>query len=395
MSNYPTVRPSLTLDFQKSKQLDPRIAFSRSSSATYVEAGVVKTADEHQARFEKEGLLIEESRTNYCKNYSAFYNGYSNATIASGLSPAGDNTAQVITATANGMTQARTTGSNKPVNIPTNSVGITYSLYVKGSYSYFRLKIFTGATQQQVIFYNFNTDSWTVSSNNSASRPSSNYQVQDAGNGWYRLSFYASNYTGGTIGPWFDGSASLSAGDTYSVWMPQVEIGTFPTSAIPTEVASEVTRAADVCTITGDDFSSWFNESEGTVFSDHKSSQSGFTYTINNGINNDSRLGLAGAPHSGTPFANTPSSSQFGTAPTVVAGGGLTAFGYKENDYGAYGNGTALTGTSPAIVPTGLIELAIGFRGSFSADSFMNGHISRIAYYSERLTNAQLEAITS
>ena len=67
MSIYPTVRPSLTLDFQKSKQLDPRISFSRSSSATYVEGGVVKYADEHEARFEDEGLLIEESRINVVK----------------------------------------------------------------------------------------------------------------------------------------------------------------------------------------------------------------------------------------------------------------------------------------------------------------------------------------
>ena len=66
MSNYPTVRPSLTLDFQKSKQLDPRISFSRASGATYLnpDTGLITLASEHEARFEKDGLLIEESRTN-------------------------------------------------------------------------------------------------------------------------------------------------------------------------------------------------------------------------------------------------------------------------------------------------------------------------------------------
>ena len=268
-------QPSLDLVFTGTKKSlkdrsgNTQVEFTRDTIGTYVdENGIIKTAAVDEARFDHDpvtgeslGLLVEESRTNYCKNYSAFYYGYSNATIASGLSPAGDNKAQVVTVTANGMTSARPTGSIKSANIPTNSVGITCSLYVKGSYSYFRLKIFAGtSTRQQVIFYNFNTDSWTVSSNNSANRPSSNYQVQDAGNGWYRLSFYASNYTAAQgIGHMFDGSASLSAGDTYSVWMPQVEIGTFPTSAIPTEVASEATRAADIAQITtadiyGDEF---------------------------------------------------------------------------------------------------------------------------------------------
>jgi len=33
---YPTIMPALTLDFQNSQQLDPRVTFSRSSSATYI-----------------------------------------------------------------------------------------------------------------------------------------------------------------------------------------------------------------------------------------------------------------------------------------------------------------------------------------------------------------------
>ena len=102
MSNYPTVRPSLTLDFQKSKQLDPRISFSRSSTATYVEGGVVKTADEHQARFEEEGLLIEESRTNLQPYSQEFDNAAwskvgSSITANSVAAPDGTMTADTLT----------------------------------------------------------------------------------------------------------------------------------------------------------------------------------------------------------------------------------------------------------------------------------------------------------
>ena len=72
---YPTIMPALTLDFQNSQQLDPRVTFSRTQvtgQATYINsAGQVAYAAEHEPRFDHDGngeclgLLIEESRTNY------------------------------------------------------------------------------------------------------------------------------------------------------------------------------------------------------------------------------------------------------------------------------------------------------------------------------------------
>jgi len=63
---YPTIRPEITLDFANSRQLDPRITFSRSSSATYLnpDTGLITSAYTDQARFEDKGLLVEEARTN-------------------------------------------------------------------------------------------------------------------------------------------------------------------------------------------------------------------------------------------------------------------------------------------------------------------------------------------
>ena len=70
---YPQQRPTLNLNFAQSKILDPRITFTRTSTATYVdEDGFIKTADNDVARFDHDpvtgeclGLLIEEGRTNY------------------------------------------------------------------------------------------------------------------------------------------------------------------------------------------------------------------------------------------------------------------------------------------------------------------------------------------
>ena len=56
---------TITLDFANRGQLDLKITFSSSSSAlSNPDIGLITLASDHEARFEKEGLLIEESRTN-------------------------------------------------------------------------------------------------------------------------------------------------------------------------------------------------------------------------------------------------------------------------------------------------------------------------------------------
>jgi hypothetical protein len=67
-------------------------------------------------------------------------------------------------------------------------------------------------------------------------------------------------------------SATAARNETYAgtnrqiyAWGAQVEAGAFATSYIPT-VASQVTRSADSAVMTGTNFSSWYNASEGTFY---------------------------------------------------------------------------------------------------------------------------------
>lgn len=68
---YPLTRPSLDLNFAGSRTVDPRITFTRASTATYFdEFGVMRTAPANTPRIdfdpvtgECKGLLIEEQRT--------------------------------------------------------------------------------------------------------------------------------------------------------------------------------------------------------------------------------------------------------------------------------------------------------------------------------------------
>ena len=78
-----------------------------------------------------------------------------------------------------------------------------------------------------------------------------------------------------------DGIKSLA------IWGVQLETGSFPTSYIPTK-GSTVTRNADEASITGTNFSSWYNQSEGTIFSE---SQIEFALSIPNKFPNIYRSG--------------------------------------------------------------------------------------------------------
>ena len=51
--NFPSVGPSLSLNFARSKTLDPRITFSRSSVGTYMdENGLIVTGSADEPRFD-------------------------------------------------------------------------------------------------------------------------------------------------------------------------------------------------------------------------------------------------------------------------------------------------------------------------------------------------------
>ena len=186
-----------------------------------------------------------------------------------------------------------------------------------------------------------------------------------------------------------NGDDSFST-DVY-FWGAQVEEGNFATSYIATD-SSTVTRAADLAEIAGTNFSSFYNQSAGTFFGDI-TGPGGFGFIAHNG-SNALRHGFAVA--TGTLFTTVSGiSNHLGVAPTLIKNGGKFAYGYKANDYGAFGDGVNLPGTSPTAVPTGLIELALGYRGSFLANAFLNGHIKRLSYFPTRLADALLQSITS
>jgi hypothetical protein len=179
----------------------------------------------------------------------------------------------------------------------------------------------------------------------------------------------------------------------------QLEVGSFPTSYIPTE-GSTVTRAADVASISGSNFSSWYNQSEGTVFAeatpigDNNSNQ--FVYVAAQGTSIAEEIFLLKSPgtNSITNTIRSSSSFQFSNGSD-----GLSPFGSRfKNAIGASSTSTnsavngVLQGLDVSVTMPTVDNLVIGRRAN---DTFLgNFLIKRLTYWPTRLSNETLQGIT-
>jgi hypothetical protein len=81
-----------------------------------------------------------------------------------------------------------------------------------------------------------------------------------------------------------------------------------------------------------------------------------------------------------------------GNTPLLTIGDTKIAFAYKIDNAGVSVNGSAVTTDSSVILPLGISQMTIGSTGVPS--QFLNSTIKKIAYHSQRLTNAELQTLT-
>jgi hypothetical protein len=185
-----------------------------------------------------------------------------------------------------------------------------------------------------------------------------------------------------------------TTGDTGFIWGAQVEAGAFATSYIPT-VASQVTRAADAASMTGTNFSSWFNAGEGTLYAEASGQTSGRVayLSANNDVSNFYNLSFES--NTGRWYGAYNGTNQFNIEISPYTNKSFAKFAgvYKVNDFAiSFNNSSASTDTSGNLA-TGINQLNLG---AYPTNSFMlNGTIKKLAYYPLRVTNAQLQALTS
>lgn len=399
-NNFPTIRPSLDLPFALTKTLDPRITFTRASSATYVDsAGLIQTASTDVPRFdhnpttgESLGLLVEEARTNLLVRSEEFETGW--AAAGGAVASAGTNVAPNGTATADTITDTNGTTAS-PFIFQTvtlaDSTTYTMSCYLKaGTKSTARVGIRNKAGS--IIFSNFDLAAGTTSVGSAISS-----SIESVGNGWYRCIVVAGSSTGATSqrGLIYIDTASYTADGTGTIlaWGAQLEAGAFPTSYIPTTTAT-VTRSADVASITGSNFSNWYRQEQGTVFAEYRTPASGTRGVV--GFNNntaDERVALftSGTDPKLIVVDGGVTQADLDGGAVVASTMAKTAAAFAANDFSiVHAGGTAVTDTGGTMPTPDRI-----FIGADQAGNYQNGRTKRVMYWPLRLPNSTLQALTA
>lgn len=416
---------SLELDFTKTTTLDSRITFTRASTATYFDStGVMQTAAINAPRFdfdpaskEPKGLLIEEQRTNLLTYSEQFDNAAwtktrSTITANTIIAPDGALTGDTFADTVDNNTHTLRTATI--TSAPTTSA-VTATIYVKqNDQSNLFILYVSGDLDTSTygrVASTFNLSTGTVAGNASANGATfTSNSITPVGNGWYRCSVTGTvGSTGSPTGVRFvAGFATVSnasvassyagTGQSVYIWGAQLEAGAFATSYIPT-VASQVTRAADAASMTGTNFSSWYNQTEGTFFAQFTPAVSNFGINRNIFMASDGttvnsvgvRYGSSGSQPSLTVITSSTNQAILVTGAMIAGTSYKLAGAYKANDFAASRDArTVVTDTSGTVPVVTQAEI-----GMLAGTAFSTQTISKLAYYPTRLSNTELKAITA
>lgn len=407
---------SMVMDFTNGAALDSRITFTRASTATRTNAsGIIESVATNTARFDYNpttlaplGLLIEEQRTNSTNYSEQFNNAWWNktrTTITADtiVSPDGtvDGDKLVEDTSASNSHYLRTTAYST-----VSGTSYTWSIYLKAgerTAARIQLQMFgTGSAYTTPPRVDIDLITGTLSNASGTTATA----VTAVGNGWYRVSVSAT--ANATAADQLAGIYMLDAAGSNSytgngtsgiyIWGAQLEIGAFATSYIPT-VASQVTRAADVAVMTGTNFSSWYNQAEGTFFAEWTLGQdvTGVSiYTADDGTNNNYirlRYAASGTQNDSAVTVGGVVQAQLSAATQQTLNTTYkNAMAYKVNDFARSASGAAVITDTSGTIPT-LTQFSIGKNAANIEQP--NGYIRKIAYYSRRLSNAELQGITA
>jgi hypothetical protein len=335
------------------------------------------------------GLLIEEGRTNYLVHSQDFQNWSTSGSVVS------RNKELTIADPSGGFTANRIVGNSAasvyrdPVNgVPVgNRSNSIYARAVTGGVN--RIEISgTG------IFVRVNLETGSLISSSGVVAGSVVIQpigsIGPDGYTWYRISAVPTSTTIASM--YLSPNPTVFTGDRdlFLLWGAQLEVGSFPTSYIPTTTGT-LARGADVCSITGANFTSFYNQSEGTFLSSTQLFSVGNDYSARywNVSNppNYMRVSVFGQTSTQeSSFLQNDDSTLNSTVSSELSRISRVAGAYQLNNARIVKNGTL-----------GVLDTAFTPYTSFNNLGIMtsaSGTIASLRYYRKRLPDAKLQALT-
>ena len=380
-----------------SKTFSEIITFTRASTGTYFNsAGTLTSAAINEPRLDynpstlaAQGLLIEEARTNLATYSEALGNalGWS---LGAGLIV----TSNVITApdgtiSADQLASSGTTGFLEKVLAITSGTTYTFSCFFKKQ----------NTSTVSILLYgtHFNSGGANVTGTYNldtgvATGVNGTASMVSVGNGWYRCVLTKDATTSGSFAQQAIRLANATA-DLYA-WGYQIEAGSFATSYIPTTTTA-LTRAADVASV--NTLSPWYNAVEGTLYAE----LSLISSSLATGVAAD--IGAGGAfgtteyiTWNGTQWLLQPNAAPVNVNSIVTTTStAKVAAAMQANNSVISANGLIGTVDTACAIVASPTTLNIGRGGWSGSANYINGYLRRITYWPRRLSNAELQSITT
>ena len=404
--------PTLDLRLAENKSLvdattgQQLVTFTRASSGTYVGSdGLIKTAATNEARFdhnpttgESLGLLVEEQRANLLLYSACDSNwpsgGFGTATYNLGLSALGVFSGVQVASSGQNWHSIYRTG----INLTASTVYAFTLFYRAGTSGRVRLTFRNNGTVTETVV-NGLAGNLSVSAQFAGSAAILSQYLCSDGLTYVVTGTYTPNGT--NVDHWLRiGPDSTVSGQTVIALGAQLEAGAFPTSYTPTTTAT-VTRSADVASITGANFSSWYRQDEGTVFASAR------TNATHGGVNSFPRIHAISDGTNDNVIQNyyrvlsSYTDAGYGVTTLTVAqasfdtnnerNGQSQSTAYANNDFAFAVNGSLVSTDNTGTVPT-VSQLRLGARGTGLGP--LNGTIRRLTYWPSRLPNTTLQEIT-
>jgi hypothetical protein len=231
--------------------------------------------------------------------------------------------------------------------------------------------------------------------------------IQNYGNGWYRI--ISAPYTiaagdlAGSIRLLFaeadndvNWPASGALNLTVYAWGIQLEAGSVATSYISTTTGTG-SRSTDIISVSGA-VSGSIGQTEGTIYAEvdirNVGLGEGSIVTLFQASNNYIEILRGTLNRIQASIADSAGSTALTTTTSFITANSIykIALGYKSGEFALYVNGTQVATSSAARTIGGLTTVRLG---SYSTSFIFNDRIRAAALYTTRLTNQQLQLLTT